>query len=322
MPKKIDNSGKKDKNRSLEEPTLTEALEQFNYASKIEGKAQKTLQQYDYVLNKFRKSLEMDDPHISSISPEDVRSYLKNLIDQDYAKATIAIHFRVLRALFNWLFEEGLLDESPPTKNINEPKTPKIYPKTLTEEEVELMLSVVKENSQKWTGYRNYTILLTFFELGLRLSELINAEIDNLKLYKNSLQVTGKGSKELIVTWGPTLNKQLRKWLRKRDQLDEIYEDTIFIAKTGEKLTPRNIQRTITRIQGWAGLEDKKVSPHVLRHTSATMAAKNGMNTFQLQRFYGWENLKTARKYVHLSGRDLQEAMTEASPIENMQNNV
>lgn len=73
------------------------------------------------------------------------------------------------------------------------------------------MLKVVKEKSQKWTGCRNYTIVLCFVELGLRLSELINAELDDLKLHQNALHVTGKGSKERIVSYGPTLSKQLRK---------------------------------------------------------------------------------------------------------------
>jgi len=305
---------------TIEEPSLSEGISQFIYAGKVEGKAEKTLSQYDYVFEKFTTFVG-EDPPLGEITPSVVRSFLKLLMDEDLSKATIAIHYRVLSALFNWLVGEDLLEKSP-TKNIQEPKTPKIYPKVLNEEEVQKMLSAVRVRSQRWTGVRNYTILLCFIELGLRLSELINAELKDLKINKNSLHVTGKGNKERIVSFGPTLGKQIRKWLRIRTQLSEIYDNTIFISKTGERLTARNVQRTITRIQKWAGLSDKKVSPHVLRHTSATLSAKNGMNTFQLQRFYGWENLKTALKYVHLSGRDLQEAILEASPIENMQNKV
>ncbi|MBS3793098.1 tyrosine-type recombinase/integrase [Candidatus Bipolaricaulota bacterium] len=128
----------------------------------------------------------------------------------------------------------------------------------------------------------------------------------------------GKGAKERSVSFGAKVYKALRKWLITREELDEIYDDNIFLDRNGEKLKKRNVQRIITTIQDKADLGDEDILPHVLRHTSATLSAKNGMNVSQLKQMYGWEQLETAKKYIHLSGRGVKEAIQEASPIDRL----
>ena len=81
----------------------------------------------------------------------------------------------------------------------------------------------------------------------------------------------------------------------------------------------RNVQRLISRIQETAGLEDVKVSPHVLRHTAATLAVKNGLDPFSLKRQFGWEQIETALRYVHLNDKSLQKSYINSSPMDNLQ---
>ncbi|MBS3788882.1 tyrosine-type recombinase/integrase [Candidatus Bipolaricaulota bacterium] len=208
--------------------------------------------------------------------------------------------------------------ESNPLNEINEPKTPDKYPRTITEEQTHKLVRAAKNNKSNWTGQRDYTMLLLFIESGLRLNEMISIRVGDLNFGNHLLTVVGKGNKERNVSFGAKVCKALRKWLARRDELNNIYDENIFLDRGGEALNKRNVQDRINRIQKRAGLGKEKVSPHVLRHTSATLSAKNGMNAAQLRQIYGWKSLETAIKYIHLSGKDVKKAMKEASPIDSL----
>lgn len=296
--------------------TLKEGLEQFKYASEVEGKAEKTLEQYSYVLEKFIDFLEEDFP-LESITPSMVREFLQSLKNQGLSKASVAIHYRVLRAFFNWLVGENLLYSSP-TDNINEPKTPKKYPRVLKSKQVDKLIQAAKDSKDTWAGFRNYTITLCFLDMGLRLNELIKAKMKNLDFSERTLKVHGKGSKERMVFFGFETYKALRNWADMRNKKNEPLDKTIFISQSGEKLKPRYVEHIISDLQKEAGLENVKVSPHVLRHTAATLAVENGMETFALKRFFGWESIRTAEKYVHMDGSSVKESFSDSSPIDNL----
>jgi len=177
-----------------------------------------------------------------------------------------------------------------------------------------------KKQADTWAGYRNYTMVLCFLDMGLRLNELINSEIYNLNMKERTLKIHGKGSKDRMVFFGLETYKCLNKWLDKRERKGRIEdEDILFISQNGDKLKTRHVQRTITRIQRKGEMEDVKVSPHVLRHTAATLAVSNGMQAFALKRFFGWESIRTAMKYVHMSDQSVKEEYKNASPIDCME---
>ncbi|MBS3787496.1 MAG: tyrosine-type recombinase/integrase [Candidatus Bipolaricaulota bacterium] len=302
----------------IQEPSLSEALNQFKYASQVEGKAKKTLNQYDYVFDNFTDYLTEDDPPISSITPNHVRGFLKRLMDRDLAKATVAIHHRVVQAFFNWLVDEELLEKAP-TRNIDEPKTPDKYPRILDEEQTNKLIRTAENNKSTWAGFRNYTMILTFLDTGLRVNELVNARLTDLKFNERSLKVLGKGAKDRVVFFGYRTYKALRKWIDIREDKGKPLDDTVFTSQNRDKLKTRHVQRIITRLQKKANLEDTKVSPHVLRHTAATMAVRNGMGSFALKRFFGWESIKTAMKYVHMGDQTVKEAFKKSSPIDGLE---
>lgn len=312
------NPSQSDKPDSSEgEIKLDEAIQGFKLAAKAEGRAEKTLDLYDYVFGRFDDYLD-NTPQVGDLSPNDLRRYLANLMDEGLKNTSVGIHHRVLKAFFNWLVKEGHLNSSP-VDNVKEPKTPRKFPRILNEEQVDKLLKTAKSESRDWSGYRNYTIILTFLDLGLRLNELINARLDDLNIKQRSLKVMGKGAKERKVFLGKKLNRSLKHWLKIREEKERIWDDNIFISGHGEKMKDRNLQRRITTIQKKAGLEDTKVSPHVLRHTAATLAVKNGINAFMLQKLFGWENVDTAMRYVHLENINAEETYRRASPIDNLQ---
>lgn len=295
--------------------SIKEAVEDFTLMAKVDGRSEKTLNLYEYVFDNFLERCS-EGLLIGDVEPKDIRKYLASLMDQGLKNTTVAIHHRILNAFFNWLVKEGKLRESP-TERIDEPNTPKKFPKVLNSKQVEKLLYTAKNWRKTWAGYRNYTMILTFLDTGLRLNELVSAQLEDLDLEKRSIKVHGKGAKDRNVYFGKRNYKCLKRWLKMRDDKGEVWVDTVFTSQQGEKLKKRHVQRAITRIQKQAELEDTQVSPHVLRHTAATLAVQNGLDPFSLKRQFGWEQIRTALRYVHMSDKALQESYRNSSPMDN-----
>lgn len=296
--------------------SLSEAREEFELMTKVSGKAESTIESYKYTYNRLIQEIDKETP-IGEISTKDIRLFLSELMDDGLSKNTVAIHYRNLGVFFNWLVRENFLEDSP-LEPVEEPKTPDKYPKVLDKEEIATLLETEKKRSNTWAGYRNYVMLLVFIDTGVRLNEFRNAKIEDLDLENRTLKVHGKGAKDRKVSFGPKTAKHLHRWLRKRDNVEKVWDDTIFISQNGDKLKTRNVQRIITRIQKRAGLENKQVSPHVLRHSSATLAVQNGLDTFSLKRQFGWEQVDTALRYVHISNKQISETYRDSSPISSI----
>lgn len=296
---------------------LSAAIDDFVSAKTLEGRAEKTLDQYEYVLSSLGEYLGKN-PEIGEVTKNNIRGYLKHLKDRGLAASTVAIHYRVLNAFFNWQVDEGNLNASP-MENISEPDTPDKYPRIISQEQVDKMLEVERQRINEWAGLRNFTMMMVLLDMGLRRKEFVNAKIKDLDMEGRNLKVNGKGAKDRRVRFGKTTKRLLRKWLKVRGGplSAEVHVQTIFIGRYGKKLKPRNILRLLKRIADRAGVDRDEVSPHVLRHTSATMAVENGMDNFTLKQQYGWSNIKTAMKYVHMVGRRFDKGYKGKSPMDN-----
>lgn len=299
-----------------EKHTLKQSIEDFKLRGKTEGRAKKTMEQYEYVLGRLLEKIS-EDREVETIEAIEIRKYLAYLMDDGLADTSVAIHYRVLRAFFNWLVDVSYLSNSP-MENIKEPKTPEKFPKIIDEKQVEKLVDTARNWRRTWAGYRNFTVIITFLDTGLRLNELVTSKLENLNLEQRSLKVHGKGAKDRKVYFGKNNYKCFKHWLKIRENVTDVFSNTIFISQTGERLKKRHVERTINRIQEKAGLDDVQVSPHVLRHTAATLAVQNGLDVFSLKRQFGWEQMETALKYVHMSDKALQESYRNSSPMDNL----
>jgi site-specific recombinase XerD len=224
------------------------------------------------------------------------------------------MQYRVLHAFFNWLKREGLVIANP-MDGINPPRQPKQYPFVLEEPQVRALLAACDKSTVQ--GVRNYAMLLLFVDCGLRLNELLSLRLGDVSLAQRSLKVHGKGARDRIVFMGARTAKALKRWLELRG-FKTTFSDALFIDRKGEPLKPRWVQQVVARLGAKAGIKGVRVSPHTLRHTAATLAVKNGMEPFALQRLFGWENIQTALKYVHMAGTALREAHAKASPVDRL----
>ncbi|MBS3788836.1 tyrosine-type recombinase/integrase, partial [Candidatus Bipolaricaulota bacterium] len=166
--------------------------------------------------------------------------------DDGLKKTSVAIHYRVLRAFFNWLERDGHISSSP-VNGIKEPKTPDKFPKVLNKDQVEKMLNTARNWRRTWAGYRNFTMITLFLDTGLRLNECLSAELDDLDMEQRSIKVNGKGAKDRRVYFGKNASRCLVHWLNMRDGAERITDDTIFISESGEKLKRRHVQHVNLR---------------------------------------------------------------------------
>ncbi len=280
--------------------------------ARVEGRSRKTLDLYAWVFYRFSGFL--GDKPLSEIHPGLMRQYLAHCQERGYTPASLGMHYRVLHAFFNWLKREGLIPASP-MDGISPPRQPKQYPFVLEESQVRALLAACAKGTVP--GGRNYAMLLLFVDCGLRLHELAGLRLGDVSLAQRSLKVHGKGARDRIVFMGARTAKALRRWIELRG-FRASYSDSLFIDRKGDPLKPRWVQQVVARLGKKAGIKGVRVSPHTLRHTAATLAVKNGMEPFALQRLFGWENIQTALKYVHMAGTALREAHAKASPVDRL----
>ena len=296
-----------------ESVSLTQAVEHYILAGRVEGKSRKTLQGYREILGAFVRAV--GDRDLTELTAWDVRRYLAGLRDRGLSPHTIWTHYRVLHSFARWCLRERLIERSP-LDDVPKPRLPKPLPKVLDEEQVAALLRVARSEarSKGKLGVRNLALILLMLDCGLRLSEVIGLRLEDVSLATRTIRVHGKGNRERLVYMGNRTAKTLKAWLQARGV--RFYSDHVFLDQKEEPLKPRWVQTIVKCLGERAGI--KGLTPHTLRRTSATLAAKNGLGTFELQQLYGWAQIQTAAHYVALAGSALKEASLKASPIDRL----
>jgi len=291
-----------------------EGMEAFLLYCKSKGLAERTVETYALALNSLKAFLAQEGSPPPIPSPHQLRAFIVHMLDRGLSRTTISIRMRAIRAFLSFLVREGFIEKSP-MENVEIPKVPKQYPRVLTPEEIKRLVRAC--NSDTWTGIRNRAMVLTFLDTGIRLNELIALDLEDVDLQSRFIQIRrGKGAKERHVFMGRHLFRALRKWVEVRGLSSP--ERAFFLGRNGERLDKRNVQRILERLARRAGLDGVRVSPHVLRHTFATMYIKNGGDPFSLQRILGHSDIKTTMIYVNLAGVALRAAHAKASPVDRL----
>jgi integrase/recombinase XerD len=229
---------------------------------------------------------------------------------------TVNCYLRALRAFWSWLEAEEFIDINPFNKIII-PKPPKKIMTPFSEEQIRTLLSVI--DTKPATGFRDWTIILTLLDAGIRVTELTELKLENVNLMQRCLKINGKGNKERIVPVGISVQRALAKYINKY-RPNPIYplSDNLFLNRDGMPLTPNRIQSIIERYALKAKIQGVRASPHTFRHTFAISYLRNGGDVFTLQRILGHETLDMVRNYVNLTQYDLQEAHLRCSPVDNL----
>ena len=249
-----------------------------------------------------------------------VRGFLAHLDGFGYSAATTARKVATLRSFYKWMLLRGQV-EANPMLLIRTPKQSKRLPKAIPVEQVEALLDA--PDNHDTLGARDRAILETLYSTGVRVSELVDLNRNDLDHATQTLHVRGKGKKERIVPLGSHALAAIRHYLTLLEpdprfaelRRRTMYETAIplFINKSGGRLSSRSVRRKLDKYLVAVGL-DPGISPHTLRHSFATHLLDNGADLRSVQELLGHQSLSTTQVYTHLSTIRLRTAYDEAHP--------
>jgi tyrosine recombinase XerC len=233
------------------------------------------------------------------VDKQTIRGYLAQLAADKNKKNTISGKLSALRSFFKYLQIEKLIDVNP-ILSISAPKLDKRIPEFLTQDETEKLL--YSPNMASPQGQRNRAILELLYAGGLRVSELVNLDVDQLDLDSREIRVVGKGSKERIILIGRPAVNFLAKYINdgRRQLLGGRINRALFVNKDGGRIPPRRVQKILDSMAKKAGFK-KKVYPHLLRHTFATHMLDHDADLRVVQELLGHASLSTTQVYTHVS---------------------
>lgn len=298
----------------------------LDYMETIRGKSKKTIRGYLYDLTlffkfmKIRRNIVPEDTDFDDISISDIDSYFIRTIGLNdlYAFITYVAKERnnlnyararkvaCLRSFFKYLHVKAKIIDENPAAELEPPKINIRQPIYLTLEESKALLNVIDGKYKE----RDYAMIMLFLNCGLRLSELVNIDMD--KISGDTLRVIGKGNKERIVYLNDACIKALNDYIniRIKEEVKEKDRNALFISKFKERISPRMVQEIVKKYIKKAGLDENKYSPHKLRHTAATLMYKYGnVDIRALQHILGHESVSTTQIYTHIDDERLRQAI-------------
>ena len=276
------------------------------------GLSSNTLNSYKSDLEKYFTWIESNSLTYTNVGRSDVLEYLAHLFGQKLEGKSVARNLSSLKAFHNYLILKDITKENPCEK-IETPKFIKSIPSSLSEVEIEKLLDAPDENT--FIGLRDKTMIETLYSCGLRISELVNLEIIHLNLRQGVIRVLGKGQKERLVPMGQKLISLVEIYLDKikEEKMSDV-SNYIFLSKKGKKITRQAFWHRIKIYASKIGLEDSKISPHVLRHAFATHLLNNGADLRVVQLLLGHSDLNTTQIYTEVAKQRLQNLHSEHHP--------
>jgi len=245
-----------------------------------------------------------------------VRAYLAFLNDKEYSKATIARKLATLRSFYKFLVKRNEITANP-VISVRTPKQEKKLPRFLEYEEVKRLLETPPMDN--WLGARDGAILETLYSTGIRVSELVALNMDDVDFLGEVVHIRGKGKKERIAPISSSALQVIQHYMEyrnKRAQNNNNFDaKVLFVNKHGRRLSTRSVRRKMDKYLKIAGL-DPSISPHTLRHSFATHMLNKGADLRSVQELLGHQSLSTTQIYTHLSTSKIKQIYDSAHPRE------
>lgn len=254
---------------------------------------------------------------ICEATPDTIRTFLAHLGTLQYSSATMARKIATLRSFYKWAARRTLSKTNPMTA-IRTPRQGKRLPKAVSIEQIEQLLATPPEGEV--LGMRDRAMLETLYSTGIRVSELVGLNIEDLDEAGESLRVKGKGKKERMVPVGTHAIAAVHRYIEMlladvkfAGVFGTSRTGPLFVNKHGKRLSSRSVRRKLDKYLMAAGL-DTDISPHTLRHSFATHLLENGADLRSVQELLGHQSLSTTQIYTHLTAQRLKEAYDAAHP--------
>jgi len=245
------------------------------------------------------------------VTKTQVRFFLSELIRHGMSKGSVSRKLASLRSFFGYLEKQGLIQNNP-TITITAPKLEKRLPQYLHESEIDQSIHLIDSKSE--AGIRNRAILELFYGTGMRLSELVNLDLQDLDLPGGTVRVQGKGGKQRILPIGQTVFKTLRVYIEIRNHFSPVIENkALFLNPRGGRISARGVQNLVRKTLS-EGSEKRRLSPHMLRHSFATHLLDHGADLLAVKELLGHASLSTTQVYTHITRDRLKQIYKQAHP--------
>ena len=252
-----------------------------------------------------------DSAALNELQTNHIRRFIANLHSKGLGGKSIARMLSSWRGFFDFLVNRKGFTNNP-VIGLRAPKSPKTLPQALS---IEQAVKLVDISDDDVLGIRDHAILELFYSSGLRLSEVVNLNMDVLDFSEGTVIVTGKGNKTRIVPLGSHAIDAIQKWLQTRSQIliNNPSEKAVFIGLQGRRISARNIQY---RLKEWSIKQgiDSSVHPHMLRHSFATHVLQSSGDLRAVQEMLGHANISTTQVYTHLDFQHLSKTYDAAHP--------
>jgi len=285
--------------------------------------AKNTQLAYARDLKDFTDWLDAKDTSLGSAGRADVEAYLVHCNAQGLSQATRARRLSSIKQIYRFAFEEGWRGDNPAIQ-IRGPGRKKSLPKTLSEEEVEKLLSAARSHGRsKIDRLRNTCLMELLYATGMRVSELVELHVSAARGDPRMLLIRGKGNKERLVPLSPPARSALAVWIVERDKSEALALQNghppskhLFPSrgKTGH-LTRHRFYMLIKELAVAGGVSPAKVTPHTLRHAFATHLLANGADLRAIQTLLGHADVSTTEIYTHVLDERLKELVLEHHPL-------
>lgn len=304
----------------------------LNYMETIKGKSKNTVKEYFYDLRLFLRfikkyknlvpgdikfdNIDISDVNINlikTVTLSDLYEFISFLSrERDNNPTTRARKVASLKSFFNYLANKAKLLNYNPASELESPKVFKRLPKYLNIDESKQLLNVIEGKHQE----RDYAIITLFLNCGLRLSELVNININNIK--NDTLRVTGKGNKERTIYLNEACINAINDYLKVRPVDGVKDKNALFLSERKQRISNKTVQHIVKKYIALSGLDPERYSTHKLRHTAATLMYKYGkVDIRALQQILGHESISTTEIYTHVDNSQLRNAI-DSNPLANL----
>lgn len=289
-------------------------IEEFlNYLQFELRRSPLTIKSYQQDLRAFETFFKNLNNQLSweSVDSDVIRDWMESMMDKGNNAASVNRRLSALRSLYRFALSRNLVRRDP-TRRLEGPKRKKPLPHFLKEDEMNRLLDD-EEWDDDYESVRARTIIMTFYETGIRLAELVGLDDEAVDFSNRQLKVTGKGDKQRIVPFGQELEATLRNFINIRNRDVERLAPALFLSEMGERMKDYQVRQEVKRHLARVSTQ-KKLTPHVLRHTFATSMLNHGAGIESVRRLLGHESVSTTEIYTHTTFEQLKREYKEAHP--------
>lgn len=288
----------------MNEKYIEEFIDYLRFEKKY---SENTISSYKRDLNKTNTYIKKD---FAKLNKKDIQNYIQKISKSKNA-SSVSRSISTLKSFYKFLELNKYTNKTPLT-TITNPKTVKKLPKILSEEEIEKLLDI---NLKTDFDYRNKAMLELMYSSGLRVSEIINLNVNDIDLSNASVRIFGKGSKERIIPLNDYAIDALNNYIltHRRSLFKHGESNYLFLNNHGNKMTRQGFFKILKKIAKEKGIKSE-LSPHTLRHSFATHLLKHGADLRSIQELLGHSDISTTQIYTHITSERLQKNYEEFHP--------